>query len=286
VPGRNVVVHAAAHAGAQAAVQLDIHDFFNSVTAGQVVAALSPDPSSPYDHPLKTWSRAELRVLVRLCVRKRDGRWSLPQGAPTSPALSNAAASPMDHRIRAAGNAAFGAGRWTYTRYADDLVISTRASIPNFADQAEAIAREAIGSSRWAVNEAKVSRWSRADRHPLVICGLTVGSAEQPLSLSRDATRRSRAALSTALDLELKRRRTLHPETDEQRSSRSRAEGALSWAYTATADLRWLALTSANVLLLAQAAALAAPITSPDDLNGNNFLVGWLGELAPQWALR
>ena len=49
------------------------------------------------------------------------GRLELPQGAPTSPILANFAALSLDRKI---SNACL-VRSWTYTRYADDLVIST-----------------------------------------------------------------------------------------------------------------------------------------------------------------
>ncbi len=294
VPGRNVVVHVAAHVGACKAVQLDIQDFFGSISAGQVVAALTPGAQAPKAHPLRGWSREEIRVLVRLCVRKRNGRWSLPQGAPTSPMLSNIAAAPMDHRIRAAGNAAFGEGRWTYTRYADDLVISTREAIPDFSARAEAIARNAIESSRWRVNEQKVVRWASGLGRPLVICGLTVGPSEHPIQLSREAARKARSALSHALDSVLRKSAGTAPtQLSQPEGSKGEfdkicaAEGTLSWAYTATGDLRWLAPVSGRVARLA-AISVGAPEapSRPKPVLGADFVLGWLGELAPSWAVR
>jgi hypothetical protein len=294
-PGKNVVVHAAAHACATAAVQLDIARFFDSVRAKQLIAALTPGPGAPEGHPMRGWPPEAIESFVRLCVRERNGRWSLPQGAPTSPALSNAAAAPMDHRIRAAGNSAFGPGRWTYTRYADDLVISTALDLPAFAATAERIARDAISASGWRVNEEKVQRWHQHTGRPLVICGLLVGDHARPVALGREALRRSRAAMSTSLDLQLSRlgdhpaRAPAPAAVDPEASAHARhtAEGVLSWAYTASGDLRWLAPSSGRVRELATSVHGSAEGHANDPtavLGFDAFLLGWAGALAPRWA--
>lgn len=58
--------------------------------------------------------------LVKLCML--DER--LPQGAPTSPALSNLALMSFDNRLRAVLERV-SVARAVYTRYADDMIIST-----------------------------------------------------------------------------------------------------------------------------------------------------------------
>jgi hypothetical protein len=297
-PGRSVVVHAAAHAGAVEAVQLDIADFFGSVRRGQLIAALSPGPRARA-HPMDGWPREAITTLVRLCMRVRDGRWTLPQGAPTSPALANAAAAPLDHRIRAAGNAAFGVGRWTYTRYADDLVISTQEPIRDFAVQAEELARAAIQASGWKVNEQKVGRWTAGAGRPLVICGLLVGRDADPVALGREASRRARAALSDRFNDAMPRREdggssASTADESSKEKSRSAAEGTLSWAYTASGDLRWLGPVSARVRELAGRASRSRQGDAQpqgDDEHRERvaraaFVLGWTGVLAPSWALR
>jgi RNA-directed DNA polymerase len=79
-------------------------------------------------------AQAKLAVTFKLLSSKRRARRYLPQGAPTSGYLANLAFASLDRRIswylRQAG--------FTYTRYSDDILISTR-EIPFDRDLAERI---------------------------------------------------------------------------------------------------------------------------------------------------
>jgi RNA-directed DNA polymerase len=87
-------------------LSLDIEDFFGSISAARVYRLFE---RTGYCKPVTT-------MLTRLCTL--DG--SLPQGAPTSPALSNLISLRLDRRL--AGYALKNGIR--YTRYADDLTFS------------------------------------------------------------------------------------------------------------------------------------------------------------------
>jgi hypothetical protein len=62
------------------------------------------------------WDAEAARILTAICTL--EGR--LPQGAPTSPALSNQVCRHLDARLERLAASVGG----TYTRYADDLTIS------------------------------------------------------------------------------------------------------------------------------------------------------------------
>lgn len=125
-PGRSAVQCAAKHIGARWIIRLDIHDFFGSVDEASVF-----DIFEGLGYP-----RLLSFELARLCTRPkfagvpyRRGRapyrelpmGSLPQGAPTSGALANAAMRRVDTRL---AKVAVRRGL-IYTRYSDDLVFST-----------------------------------------------------------------------------------------------------------------------------------------------------------------
>jgi hypothetical protein len=105
VRGRSAVDHARLHAGAAVVLRLDIEDFFGSTTATAVQRLFAP-----------VWDAEALEILIRLTTL--DG--SLPQGAPTSPAVANRVNVRLDHRL--AGFARLHRAR--YGRYADDLTFS------------------------------------------------------------------------------------------------------------------------------------------------------------------
>ncbi len=106
-PGRGIRELAQPHVGHRRLVHLDIRDFFPSVTEQMVFDAL---------HRATGYPKGLVNMLTRLCCC--DGH--LPQGAATSPALSNICFRECDEQIMA-----YCAGKGlTYTRYSDDLFIS------------------------------------------------------------------------------------------------------------------------------------------------------------------
>jgi RNA-directed DNA polymerase len=136
VPGRSVVGHAAAHAGAAAVLRFDLADFFVSLPAGRIFGILRtagyPEAVAHVLTGLTTnavpagaWAdipppAAPALRRAHALLGRRLAAPHLPQGAPTSPLLANLCAFSLDRRM--AGLAARLDA--TYTRYADDLVLS------------------------------------------------------------------------------------------------------------------------------------------------------------------
>ena len=104
--GRSVVDNAAPHLGKRYVLKMDIHDFFGSIRSPRVRQTFK---KIGYPENVS-------KVLGALCCLHRH----LPQGAPTSPALSNIVGYAMDRKLAALA-AEYGV---TYTRYADDLTFS------------------------------------------------------------------------------------------------------------------------------------------------------------------
>lgn len=111
--GLSIVDNARPHSGKAVVVKLDLVDFFPSLSADRV------------DRYFRFigWNREAAALLTRLCVHDNG----LPQGAPTSPALSNLLMNGFDHRLSRR------MARWkdaSYTRYADDITLSFRKDSP------------------------------------------------------------------------------------------------------------------------------------------------------------
>ena len=104
--GRSVVDNAAPHLGKRYVLKMEIHDFFGSIRSPRVRQTFK---KIGYPENVS-------KVLGALCCLHRH----LPQGAPTSPALSNIVGYEMDRKLAALA-AEYGL---TYTRYADDLTFS------------------------------------------------------------------------------------------------------------------------------------------------------------------
>jgi hypothetical protein len=103
--GSSTADHVWAHAGAEVVVTADVRDFFPSTRAARVE---------------DWWRRREDDATARLLTRLTTLHGGLPQGAPTSPALSNLVNRELDERLARRAQAA-GAH---YTRYCDDLAFS------------------------------------------------------------------------------------------------------------------------------------------------------------------
>ncbi|WP_434310807.1 reverse transcriptase family protein [Hominifimenecus sp. rT4P-3] len=115
VKGENYVSYLRAHCGSQYFLRLDIQDFFPSIREEQLRSCLSEFVQEP----------AVLDEIVGIGML----HGSLPQGAVTSPALSNLVFRRMDQRILKYCqklSERYIAGEVFYTRYADDLLFSSQ----------------------------------------------------------------------------------------------------------------------------------------------------------------
>jgi hypothetical protein len=123
---RSIVSNALVHAGADVLVKLDIKDFFPTVTWKRVKgllrkAGVAEQPATLLAL-LATESPRDLVEFRGQTLHVATGPRALPQGAPTSPAITNAICLKMDRRLS-------GLARklgFKYTRYADDLAFSYR----------------------------------------------------------------------------------------------------------------------------------------------------------------
>ena len=159
---RNIYSNASAHTRSHWFINVDLKDFFHTVTDKHVYALFRY--TLGYEELLA-------RLLTRLCCFK--GR--LPMGAPTSPVISNMVLYFTDYRFMAFAAAEGG----IYTRYADDLTFSfVRPPSDSFLDQV----RHELLKSGFIVNEKKVRLQGRLDQPE--ITGLVIGKGNQPV-LSR-----------------------------------------------------------------------------------------------------
>ena len=130
-------------------------------------------------------------VLAHLCCFKGY----LPQGAPTSPVISNMICAQMDSQLQRLAKA----NRSTYSRYADDLTFSTtQMRFPReiaLVDRFNQIGlgerlREIIVSNGFTVNVEKV--WVKGRHRRQVVTGLTVNDLP---NLQRKYVKQIRAML-------------------------------------------------------------------------------------------
>lgn len=107
VKGKSNISNAKTHQGKKYKFTTDLQDFFPSVKNNLVYSVF-----------LRIGlTNVQARWLTRLTTYK----YGLPQGAPTSPALSNLAFIPIDEKLISICNS----DGITYTRYIDDLTFSS-----------------------------------------------------------------------------------------------------------------------------------------------------------------
>lgn len=113
VKQRSVVDNAKKHINKCYVQNLDIKDFFPSVTQDMILRCLIRSPYHiNYDVAF---------MISRLCcIKKEDGSKVLPQGSPTSPILANMVCKELDNEI----NYLAKMFHLEYTRYADDMTFS------------------------------------------------------------------------------------------------------------------------------------------------------------------
>jgi RNA-directed DNA polymerase len=114
IDGRSVASNAAEHTARRWVLNVDLEDFFPTINFGRIRGLLV---RPPFELGL---------AAAAVCSQIVTHRNGLPQGAPTSPVLSNFIAATLDRRLlRLARD-----HKLVYSRYADDITFST--DLPQF----------------------------------------------------------------------------------------------------------------------------------------------------------
>ncbi|MCY1072945.1 reverse transcriptase family protein [Archangium lansingense] len=199
VAGRSIVTNALAHKAADVVVKMDIKDFFPSVTWQRVKGLLRKGGLAEGTATLLALMATEApREVVQfrgktLYVAK--GPRALPQGAPTSPGITNALCLRLDKRLSALSKRL----GFAYTRYADDMTFSWKKSRGKpEAPVAVLIARveKVLEAEGFRVHPDKTRVMRPGNRQ--VVTGLVVNEAAkgQPgARVPREVVRQLRAAL-------------------------------------------------------------------------------------------
>jgi RNA-directed DNA polymerase len=194
LPGRSTLTNAAAHPAPKLVVKVDIKDFFPTVTLPRVKGIFR-----------KAGYREEVATLLALICTESPrevvdlegkryyvalGPRCLPQGAPTSPALTNTLGLRLDRRLS-------GLARrlgWRYTRYADDLTFSLpqdHQGPPRVGPLLGSV-RRIVEDEGFAIHPDKTAVARRGGRQR--ITGLVV-NGDRPPRTPREFRRQLRAAI-------------------------------------------------------------------------------------------
>lgn len=170
VEGKSIVDNARIHTNQNYVFNIDLKDFFPSIDQARVWKRLQIAPFS--------FNPKIAGLIAGLCsiksLRYADDKpfskcFVLPQGAPTSPLLTNAICDTLDRRLHGLANR-FGLH---YSRYADDITFSSMHNVyqpdGDFLKELERI----ISGQRFTIN-AKKTRLNHCSSRQEVT-GLTVG---------------------------------------------------------------------------------------------------------------
>lgn len=181
---RSIATNADTHVRQGSVLNLDLTDFFWTIHFGRVRGIFS---SPPFRYP-----SAVAHALAQLCCTNAR----LPQGAPSSPIISNLACRGLDRELSELART----HNCRYTRYADDITFSSSSSAipPAILRDSESVPpilgdellRIITERHHFRISEQKTRVRTRRERQE--VTGLTVN---RKVNVRRDWLRETRAAM-------------------------------------------------------------------------------------------
>lgn len=160
--GRSVVSNASVHIGHHYVFNIDLENFFPSIPQARVWARLQLPPFN--------MRREIANVVAGLCCHLTTDKTAcvLPQGAATSPLLTNAICDNLDRRMCGVAKR-FGLH---YSRYADDMTFSSMHNVFQDGSDFRIEIKRIIENQGFKMNEKKTRLLRDCDRQE--VTGLTV----------------------------------------------------------------------------------------------------------------
>lgn len=192
-PGRSILTNAAPHTNKAVVINLDLKDFFPGIGYKRVKGLFASFGYSEAEAAIFALLGTEAdRSALQLdgeVWHIADSARALPQGAPTSPAITNLLCRKLDRRLAGAARK-YG---FAYTRYADDLTFSAATYDKPALDRLMKTIRFVVREEGFTVNEDKTRVMRKGRRQE--VTGLTVNDG---ISVSRKERRKFRAYLHRA----------------------------------------------------------------------------------------
>lgn len=181
--GRSIVANAEVHKNQNYVFNIDLKDFFPSIRQPRVWKRIQLPPFN--------FSLEVANVVAGLCamkVNKEDGTadYVLPQGAPTSPIITNMVCDKLDRRLAGLAKR-FGL---RYTRYADDITFSSMHFVYNEDGEFRKELERIITDQGFVINDKKTRLQKRSVRQE--VTGVTVN---EKLNVTQSYVREIRALL-------------------------------------------------------------------------------------------
>ena len=197
IPGRSILTNASQHTNSKIIIKVDLKDFFPTVTFKRVKGVFR---KAGYREQIATLLALICTEPPREVVKHEDelryvalGPRCLPQGAPTSPAITNTLCLSLDRRLTGLAESL----GWRYTRYADDLTFSLPNSTegrPHFGKLMGAM-KHIIADEGFTLHpdKTRILRKGASQR----VTGLVVNGPGKP-RVPRETRRMLRAAVHNA----------------------------------------------------------------------------------------
>jgi RNA-directed DNA polymerase len=175
--GKSIVDNAKIHAGSNYVYNLDLKDFFPSIDQARLWGRLQ---YPPFNLNKENGNLKIANIIAYLCCHKLeverliDNKWTkieknvLPQGAPTSPVVSNIICQKLDFYLSAVAKK-YGA---KYTRYADDITFSSVHNIYNKDNPFILEVQRIIRNENFTINTKKTRLQENAYKQ--IVTGLVV----------------------------------------------------------------------------------------------------------------
>ena len=156
IPGRSVASNADAHVGKNYVLNIDLKDFFPSISSSRISKVLMR-------HGLSK-EVAELISRLATIPTAREGSevsmHALPQGSPCSPILSNMVCADLDRRLSGLARQF----RVDYSRYADDMTFSSNHHVYSADGDFFKQMRQIVKECGFEINEKKTRLQKRGSR--------------------------------------------------------------------------------------------------------------------------
>ncbi len=161
---KSIITNAKIHVGSKELLKIDIKDYFPSITKNRGIAMF---------HRLGYPADVSFYLGSICCLAD-----CLPQGAPTSPTISNIVSQMLDKRLFALAKKF----DFKYTRYADDLAFSGESIPVKFIDYVNVI----IKDEGFMVNTDKTKLYKNSGKRILTGVSISTNKLKAPKSYKRD----------------------------------------------------------------------------------------------------
>lgn len=189
-PNKSIVTNAAPHLGKDIVINIDLQDFFPSISYKRVKGLFSKfgysEQLSTVFALICTQAHTEEVLLDGVKYFVHKGERFLPQGSPASPAISNSIAYKLDKRLQGLAKK-FG---FVYTRYADDLTFSAGQNSEQNINRLLYFVKKIIKDENFTIHPDKLHIMRR--KHQQKVTGIVVN---EKLNVERTKLRKFRALL-------------------------------------------------------------------------------------------